>query len=103
MRYIVAYDIAAPRRLRRVARLLEKHALRCQKSVFLYDGSKEKLAALLDDIKALINEREDCVCAWGLAESQPKLGLTRGTSAYVYPASVVIAGGQKIFVDQGAA
>lgn len=103
MRYIVAYDIADPRRLRRVARLLEKHALRCQKSVFLYEGAKQRLTALLDDIKALINEQEDCVCAWGLAESQPKLGLTRGTSAYIYPASVVIAGREKILVDHGAA
>jgi len=103
MRYVVAYDIASPRRLRRVARLLEKHALRCQKSVFLFEGSKEKLLALLDEIKELISHQEDCVHAWGLVEAQPKLGLQRGTSAYVYPASVVIASGQNIFVDHGAA
>jgi CRISPR-associated endonuclease Cas2 len=100
---MVAYDITAPRRLRRVARLLEKHALRCQKSVFLYEGSKEKLTALLDEIKELINVHEDCVQAWGLVESQPKVGLLRGTSAYLYPASVVVASGKPIFIAPGAA
>ena len=103
MRFMVAYDITAPRRLRKVARLLEKHALRCQKSVFLYEGSKEKLAALLDEIQGLISVNEDCVQAWGLVESQPRVGMLRGTSAYLYPASVVVASGKPIFVDHGAA
>ena len=38
MHYLVAYDIADPRRLRRVARLMERRATRCQKSVFLFRG-----------------------------------------------------------------
>src|SRR5204862_195561 len=47
MHYLVAYDITDPRRLQRVARFLEKRALRCQKSVFLFAGDAAQLAALL--------------------------------------------------------
>ncbi|MCR4414896.1 MAG: CRISPR-associated endonuclease Cas2 [Thermoguttaceae bacterium] len=31
MPFVIAYDIADPRRLRRVARFWERHAIRCQK------------------------------------------------------------------------
>ena len=48
MPYIMAYDIADPGRLRRVARLLERHALRCQKSVFLFQADRPAVEALLD-------------------------------------------------------
>lgn len=42
-RFLVAYDIASPRRLRRVARCLERQAIRTQKSVFLFQGTAAQL------------------------------------------------------------
>ena len=51
MSFLVAYDIADPKRLRRVARLLERYALRCQKSVFLFDGDETGVAAPSHQVK----------------------------------------------------
>jgi CRISPR-associated endonuclease Cas2 len=36
MKFVVAYDICEPRRLRRVAKRLEQSAVRVQKSVFVF-------------------------------------------------------------------
>ena len=47
MRFIIAYDIAHPRRLRRVARVMEKHAIRCQKSVFIAQTDIAGVAAIV--------------------------------------------------------
>jgi len=61
MLFLIAYDIANPGRLRRVARRLERHALRVQKSVFLFRGSEEELVLLLDDLNELIDADLDVV------------------------------------------
>jgi CRISPR-associated protein Cas2 len=55
LHYLVAYDIRAPKRLRRVAKVLEDFGLRVQKSVFI---------ALLDerrffDLKAALRREID--------------------------------------------
>lgn len=42
MYFVIAYDISHPRRLRRVARLLERRAVRCQYSVFLFSGTADE-------------------------------------------------------------
>ena len=44
MKFIIAYDIANPRRLRKVAKRLEQCAVRVQKSVFVYHGTRKQLA-----------------------------------------------------------
>jgi len=49
MRFLIAYDIGDPKRLRRIARLMERHAVRVQKSVFLFDGEEAALISLLDE------------------------------------------------------
>jgi len=43
VKYVIAYDICEPRRLRRVAKCLERSAVRVQKSVFICDGSRQEL------------------------------------------------------------
>ena len=59
MRYLIAYDIADPRRLRRVARLLERRALRCQKSVFLFRGDAVEVERVLDELAPLLDPAQD--------------------------------------------
>lgn len=71
MRFIVAYDICDPRRLKRVAKRLEQSAVRVQKSVFVYDGSRADLDAVCGDLVTLIDIHEDRVQAWGVHESHP--------------------------------
>jgi CRISPR-associated endonuclease Cas2 len=100
MTYVVAYDIAHPRRLRRVARLLERRAVRCQKSVFLFHGDAAAVAALLDEVAPLLYLAEDCVQAWKLSKDQPAHGLRRGTTFPVCPAGAVLAAGKALFVEK---
>jgi CRISPR-associated protein Cas2 len=100
MVYVVAYDIADPRRLRRVARFLERRAVRCQKSVFLFHGDVDAVTALLDALVPLLLLKEDCVQAWKLSKDQPAAGLTRGTAFPICPASAVLHAGSPFLVEK---
>ena len=98
MRFLIAYDIADPRRLRKVARRLERLAVRCQKSVFLFQGDEAALLALLDEAAGLIEVKEDVLQAWKLRADQPSLGVCRGTPTRVYSAAVVLSPGAAVLV-----
>lgn len=67
--WLIGYDIASPRRLRRVARLLEKHAYRLQYSLFVGCWTTAELDALWEKLEALIHPRCDDVRAWPVAEN----------------------------------
>lgn len=58
---LVAYDIADPRRLQRVARALEEIGERVQKSVFECGVTPDGLIALRKRLRTLIDPREDRV------------------------------------------
>lgn len=58
---LVAYDIADPRRLQRVARELEALGERVQKSVFECGLTPDGLLALRERLRALIDPQEDHV------------------------------------------
>lgn len=94
MHYLIAYDICQPRRLRRVARYLEKCAIRCQKSVFVFDGSAERLREILDGVAELIEPAEDLVQAWKLAPRESPRGLRRGTAPVLFADAAVLDGGR---------
>ena len=60
--FVIGYDIASPKRLQKVAKLLEKVAIRIQYSLFFYPKvSREVLEKLTSDILELIDEKEDDV------------------------------------------
>lgn len=90
MKYVVAYDIANPRRLRRVARVMEKWATRCQKSVFIFQGDHEGLQKLLNEVSPLLKPDEDIVQAWKAGTGKEAAELSRGTPSSSFPASIVI-------------
>jgi len=102
VRYLIAYDIAEPRRLQRVARLLERHALRCQKSVFLFNGEPDAVEALLEEVAQRMKLAKDVTQAWRLAGGQPPVGLIRGTPLQIYPAGVVLGPGQHLLVTHAS-
>ncbi len=60
-RYLIAYDIADPRRLQRVIKLMEGCGTRLQYSVFLCDLSRAELITWRQGIDDLIELREDSV------------------------------------------
>lgn len=59
MNYLVCYDIADPKRLRLIAKNLEKYGIRVQYSFFEVDASQKMLDALLDNIKTVMDFKED--------------------------------------------
>jgi len=56
---IISYDIAHPRRLSRVAKVLESAGVRIQKSVFECGLTPDALIALRLRLRRLINPTED--------------------------------------------
>lgn len=91
MRFVITYDIADPKRLRRVARCLERAAVRCQKSVFLFEGTETELATLLALAESFLDLKADVIQSWKLRADQPLLGDVRGAANPVYPGFVVLA------------
>lgn len=68
-RWLVAYDIADRRRLGRVFRLLKKHGVPVQYSLFAVPASAAQMGALVVQIAQLIDPREDDVRAYCLPAS----------------------------------
>lgn len=70
--FVIAYDIADPRRLARVHRFLVREAFPVQYSVFLGTFSPRGLNAVLEGLAAIIHPREDDVRAYPLP-SRPQI------------------------------
>lgn len=58
-RYLVAYDVSDPKRLRRVFRAMHGFGEPVQYSVFLCDLAHVELQLLRETLSAIINNRED--------------------------------------------
>ena len=67
--YLLAYDIADPRRLGRVARFMNQRACRVQYSVFATRLSKSGLSEILEELKEIIDLRQDDIRAYPLPET----------------------------------
>lgn len=100
MEFIVAYDIAHPRRLQRVCRRLERHAVRCQKSVFRLTGDHEHVQRVLDELTPLLNIKEDSVQAWRIVDESKNTTLARGITAPHRPCAVVSTGKQSLLASE---
>lgn len=66
---VVAYDIASPARLRKVARLMKSFGLRVQRSVFECDLSQAHLAEMTRLLRLAINSKHDRVHIYRICES----------------------------------
>jgi|GEM_PF-698514 len=98
MQFIIAYDICDPRRLSRVARRLEKDALRLQKSVFWIDCSFEEVGKVLDCAAEVIDSEVDCIQAWRLHGRETARGQVRGMAMPVQPTAAILGAGVPQFV-----
>lgn len=99
MAYLVAYDISDPKRLRRVAKAMVRHALRCQKSVFFHRGDAAAVVAVLNEVAPLMDPESDTVQAWKLAKQVGPRGLLRGRFIPGRAASVILGGGEAEWVE----
>lgn len=57
--FIISYDIANPKRLRKIASIMEAYGYRIQYSVFLCQLTNVKLEHLKSEILSEINQNED--------------------------------------------
>jgi CRISPR-associated protein Cas2 len=67
-RYLIAYDIADPRRLRRVCKTMEEYGDRLQYSVFICDLSRSELIHARSTVEEHMRLSEDSVVIVDLGE-----------------------------------
>ena len=66
--YLVCYDIANPKRLRKVATRMEQYLTRIQKSVFEGQLNRSQLKKLIKKVKRVMNMGEDSVIIYPLTK-----------------------------------
>ncbi|MFT4225544.1 CRISPR-associated endonuclease Cas2 [Micropruina sp.] len=74
-RYLIAYDISDPVRLRRVIKVMESYGERLQYSVFLCDLSDAELVDWLTDISAVVKLTADSVVRIDLGDTRSPAGI----------------------------
>lgn len=72
-RYLIAYDIADPIRLRQVLMIMKAYGTRLQYSVFLCDLTQQELIAWRTNILPVIDLSSDSVVAINLGEPSNSL------------------------------
>ncbi len=77
--WLIAYDIANPRRLCKLHRFLVKHAMPIQYSVFHFEGSPAHMGQLMAAIETRIDLDEDDVRAYLLPKPLQIITLGRGS------------------------
>lgn len=58
--FVICYDIADEKRLRKISKSLEKYAFRIQKSMFFYpNASQQNILELVNELEEILDEEED--------------------------------------------
>lgn len=86
--YLISYDIADPRRLRRLHRALKRQAFALQYSVFHAELTEAGLKAVVETIERIIDARKDDVRIYPL----PRNGWARACGRDVLPPGVSCTG-----------
>ncbi len=60
-RYLVGYDIADPKRLRKMYKTMRGYGDSLQYSVFLCDLTSMERALMMEDVRSVMHERDDRV------------------------------------------
>jgi CRISPR-associated protein Cas2 len=72
---LICYDIADEKRVGKIGKLIEKHALRVQRSVYLFDNAtKEDLTQLVDKILPLLDKEVDDLRVYKIIDKGIHLG-----------------------------
>lgn len=78
---VIAYDIADPRRLRRLANICADFGVRVQKSVFEFWLDEERFDELWRRLCAAMNAEEDVLIAYALDEKAARRRRSHGQGA----------------------
>ncbi len=73
--FIIAYDIADVKRLRKIAKLVEKKAMRIQYSIYFYhDVTQQEVTTLLDAVSQIYHEKQDDIRVYKIKNRGLHLG-----------------------------
>ena len=78
MIYMVCYDIANPKRLRKTAKVLENFGIRVQYSFFQCDSPSEKMQELKERVLQIIDKRKDSFFIYPLCADCSKKAIVDG-------------------------
>lgn len=81
MNLVVAYDIADPRRLQRIAKIMEDYGVRVQKSVFEVEIAPNEMRGMQRRIKAKMDPQEDGVKYFPLCQRCASVAFAWGPDA----------------------
>jgi len=86
MECLAVYDICDPRRLRRVARLMERYGVRVQKSVFECCLVDSTLREMLDRARLLLDDSVDSIRVYPLlAGAREKQWIAGAGAVLAFP------------------
>ncbi|MEM7395772.1 MAG: CRISPR-associated endonuclease Cas2 [Verrucomicrobiota bacterium] len=89
--YLVCYDVADPRWLRRTAKIVEAYGRRVQKSVFECRLTLSQLKKLFEELQHVMNAKEDHVLAYALPFAAVPEGLGLAADWMVPDVETVVA------------
>lgn len=89
--YLAVYDIADPRRLRRVAKLMQSYGERVQKSVFECKLSRRDFLQMLRQAKTMLEPDADDVRFYPLFDQAREKQTILGTAARETPQNAYFA------------
>ncbi|MBQ9873008.1 MAG: CRISPR-associated endonuclease Cas2 [Thermoguttaceae bacterium] len=75
--WLICYDVSDPKRLRKVAKVMQNFGLRVQKSIFECWLSDSRLNELRYGVDQIIDDREDDVRYYSLCDSCRKLTVSK--------------------------
>ncbi|NPA51789.1 MAG: CRISPR-associated endonuclease Cas2 [Aquificae bacterium] len=78
MKYLVAYDIADNKRRRKLFKLLLGYGINVELSVFEIEVDKENLSYIKEQIKKIINLKEDVVYIFPYSAQPFRNGIYKG-------------------------
>lgn len=90
-RYLVCYDIASPRRLRRVAKLMLSLGERVQKSVFECELSPQERESLERQARQILDPKQDSLRFYRLCPRCSRSRQLIGTGEVPQPRSTLIS------------
>lgn len=82
MRFLFCYDITSAKKLRRVSKFLEQKGYRIQRSFFICSLDFSDASFLLNELKKMINLRQDSLYMYGLCEKCQKNAFGIGDGAF---------------------
>mgnify|MGYP000864412402 CR=1 FL=1 len=87
---LVCYDVASPKRLKKVAKVCESYGIRIQKSCFQADvENKEKFKNLIDAITLEMDRKKDSLVVYSVCDDCNRLAVAIGPTKIIDPDEVV--------------